>query len=430
VFEWGLVTLGVALVGYSAVRFDDLTPFPGTAALVPVAGTLCILAAGEGRPANLVSRGLAIRPAQLLGDLSYSWYLWHWPFIVFAAALWPGASQALVLGAALSILPAWLSYRFVEQPIRLAPGDTRRTLSLAAVCILLPLASAVVLTGANRVVTQTEAISDLEYALRAHADLDRGCGDGVSLGESGDNPGCTWFSKDSSRRAVLIGDSNAGHFTEAFARGANERGITATVATRGACPFVDLVPILDGVRDDACRSFVEDSMRDLVRGRPEVVMIASRSSDYIEYAGWSFEDPLTGTSGQTPEVKAGLWTEGLTRTIERLADAGVEVIVVNVIPGIPKFDPRECAVVRLLADPDFCGQSVNRDDADQYRQRAVQAEVLAAARTGATTLDVADKLCPDRTCAARRDGTWIWKDSAHISVDASVELTPVFSALF
>ena len=422
--EWLLVTLGVGLVGYSAVRFDEQTLFPGTAALVPVVGTLCILAAGEGRPGNFVSKGLAVRPAQFLGDLSYSWYLWHWPFIVFAAALWPGAPHVLVLGAAVSIVPAWLSYRFVEQPIRFSPGTARRTMSIASACILGPLAAAVTLVGINRVV-----VSELTRELRWHADSQRGCDDAIPVPENNDQ-GCTWVVDGASRTAVLIGDSNAGQFTEAFTGAANDQGLNAIVTTRSDCPFVDLIAITNGEKGDDCRSFVEQSVLDLVQNRPDVVMIASRSSYYIESGLLSFEDPLTGAKAQTRESKALLWTEGLTRTIERLTDAGIEVVVVNVVPSIPNFDSRECAVLRQITDLDTCAPSVDFGTADQDRQRAVQAEVAAAGRAGATTVDVAKELCPDGTCSARRDGIWVWLDEGHISVEASVRLIPVFSTFF
>ena len=64
---------------------------------------------------------LGIRPAQYLGDLSYSWYLWHWPCIVFAAALWPTTTHSGLYAAGFSLLPAWLAYRLVESPIRFTP---------------------------------------------------------------------------------------------------------------------------------------------------------------------------------------------------------------------------------------------------------------------------------------------------------------------
>jgi len=98
--------------------FDDKTPFPGIAALLPAIGTLLVLRSGAGsspaRPTLLDTRVL-----QEIGRLSYSWYLWHWPLLVFGIAMFPDTGLpgrvGLVLGA---LVLAELSYRLVEHPIR------------------------------------------------------------------------------------------------------------------------------------------------------------------------------------------------------------------------------------------------------------------------------------------------------------------------
>jgi peptidoglycan/LPS O-acetylase OafA/YrhL len=427
--EWALSIAGVVLVGYAAIQFDGLTQFPGTAALVPVVGTLCILAAGERQPVNLVSKGLTVRPAQLLGDLSYSWYLWHWPFIVFAAALWPSTSQALVVGAALSVLPAWLSYRFVEQPIRFSPGTTQRTLLLATACIMLPIGAAVVLNGANRVVTQSEAISDLEYGLRSHADVENGCDNEVPLGER-DKPDCTVLAGTASRTAVLIGDSNAGHFTEGFVDAATGNSTDATVATFSACPFVDLLLVRDGVPKDDCRSFVEGSLDSLIQTRPDVVVIASASDGYIGNPAWVLLDPSTGERSVSRDAKAEVWEDALFRVIDPLVKQGIDVFVVHPVPRFPGWDPRECAVVNLLLDDGRCAPQLTLGNGGETRVMAIAAESAAARSALAGTLDLSAALCPDGICATKRGDRWIWKDASHISVFASQQLAPDFSALF
>ncbi len=107
---------GAAMVLYAAWRFDEATPFPGLAALLPVLGTVLLLATGDRSP--MVERSLSRRWLVRLGDLSYSWYLWHWPVIVFTRILWPGSAVAVTSAALVSLLPAWLSYRFLERPLR------------------------------------------------------------------------------------------------------------------------------------------------------------------------------------------------------------------------------------------------------------------------------------------------------------------------
>src|SRR5207253_477273 len=53
--------IGMALVIVVSVRYDASTPFPGTAALAPVLGTVLVLAAGIGGTRG-VGRVLSVRP--------------------------------------------------------------------------------------------------------------------------------------------------------------------------------------------------------------------------------------------------------------------------------------------------------------------------------------------------------------------------------
>ena len=64
--------------------------FPGYAALVPTLGTAAIIAAGIGPTTTSAgpARLLRLGTVRHVGRISYSWYLWHWPPLVFAATLW------------------------------------------------------------------------------------------------------------------------------------------------------------------------------------------------------------------------------------------------------------------------------------------------------------------------------------------------------
>ena len=108
---------GVALVAASLVVITPETPFPGKATLLPVAGTALLIWAGLGAD-NVVTRTLSVRPMVIIGDWSYSLYLWHWPFVVVAKAIWPFSAVAPVVATVASVGAAWASYRFVETPLR------------------------------------------------------------------------------------------------------------------------------------------------------------------------------------------------------------------------------------------------------------------------------------------------------------------------
>jgi peptidoglycan/LPS O-acetylase OafA/YrhL len=146
----GLGVIGAALIVVSAFTIQESAPFPGAIAVVPVLGTALVLLAGSSETVG-VNRALAARPMVAIGDASYSWYLWHWPVIVFAAVLFPRNPTILIVAAVVSIAPALLSYRFVEQPIRrLRPRSKPRALAIVVPTVGIPLALCIaLLAGAN-----------------------------------------------------------------------------------------------------------------------------------------------------------------------------------------------------------------------------------------------------------------------------------------
>ncbi|MFM2056586.1 MAG: hypothetical protein RLY71_971 [Pseudomonadota bacterium] len=117
-----LGAIGLLLVLVPVMVYDATTPFPGFAALPPVAGTAMVLAFVG--PSSWTGRLLTLRPVLWLGLISYSAYLWHQPLLAFARLAQPGAAAAWLLGAmaALSLLLGHLSWRHVEAPFR----DRRR----------------------------------------------------------------------------------------------------------------------------------------------------------------------------------------------------------------------------------------------------------------------------------------------------------------
>jgi peptidoglycan/LPS O-acetylase OafA/YrhL len=113
--------LGLAAIGYAAVRFTTSTTFPGSAALLPTVGAALVIAAGIGtRPKLGCGRILSLPPFTYIGDRSYSFYLWHWPFLILVYehdghTLSLRENLLLLLAA---FLVSMVSFRLVENPIR------------------------------------------------------------------------------------------------------------------------------------------------------------------------------------------------------------------------------------------------------------------------------------------------------------------------
>ncbi len=128
--------LGCALIIGATLLFNRRMAFPGGLALLPVAGALLLIAAG---PAALLNRAvLGNRAAVFLGLISYPLYLWHWPLISFSYNIdhgLPLKAGLVCILIAVSLLLAWLTYRFVEHPLRFG-GNRRRNTSLLVILMI------------------------------------------------------------------------------------------------------------------------------------------------------------------------------------------------------------------------------------------------------------------------------------------------------
>ena len=134
---------GIVVLVLVIFRFDGQTPFPGYMAAIPTLAAAAVIAASNTERWWYPTRLLALRPAQFVGDISYSLYLWHWPLIIIAPSVpfWGLTIYHRVALLLLCFVLAWLTKRFVEDPARgwkvLTSRPSRVTLwsSLAAMIV-------------------------------------------------------------------------------------------------------------------------------------------------------------------------------------------------------------------------------------------------------------------------------------------------------
>jgi len=413
----GLV--GLALVAAGSAWLDASAHFPGLAALVPVVGTALLIASGSGA-AHVLSRALGTRPMVWIGDRSYGWYLWHWPFVVFARALLPGAAWAPALAGLASLAPTWASYRWLENPLRAGGrGPAWRTLGLGAACVAVPVAACAALLLANRAIVGSARMDAVGEALRLHEDVLQDC-----LGlEAFDRPGCSFGPADGARGVILVGDSNAGQFTEPVVAAAVALGMRATVATSEGCPFVDMEVRINGDGFGACREFVQGTLARIAERRPDLVIVAQASDGYIREPDKTFRVDGQGAVATDPEAKAIAWRDGLARTLAAIGRTS-RVLVIHPVPRFPEWSLDSCAAGRLLWDRASCAPSATRAEVERWRARAVGSERAAVATVPASTgLDLDDLLCDAKRCASEVDGRWLYRDGAHLSVRGALSLT-------
>lgn len=132
-----LSVLGFALLAYGFWRINAESHFPGSWALVPVVGAMLLIAAGP--RAWLNQKVLSNRVVVWFGLISFPLYLWHWPLLSFTRIV-RGTDPpffARTVAVMLAILLAWLTYRFVERPIRLGPHGVAKAGAMAGLMLLM-----------------------------------------------------------------------------------------------------------------------------------------------------------------------------------------------------------------------------------------------------------------------------------------------------
>jgi peptidoglycan/LPS O-acetylase OafA/YrhL len=384
----GLVAIFAAITIYTSK-----TPFPGLAALLPCVGTGLVIWSGETQ--SFASRLLSVRPLVLLGLISYSLYLWHWPLIVFARLRdYPienlGVRVALL---ALSLALAALTWRFVEQPFRRrrAAAVTRRGIYLAGGSALATLAVA----GAGLLVFKglPQRYSDQVVALEAGASdaspLRRKCH--VPAYNMTYDQTCV-LGADVLPQIIVLGDSHGAELSAVLGEAAKSHGASIRELTASGCPPAGEFSAL---RDPRCSHHNEVTLRRLTSIPPATVIVAARSVNWVR----SF-----------PEY----W-QGFRETVSALRAAGHRVILFGPVPDIPSKQPAPESLARWVARGNAPEDYVFRPDMNELRSvESVLREI--AAETGSTFIPVSFMFCSEDSCRPYLGGTDLYFDDNHLSM--------------
>ncbi|BCO27626.1 hypothetical protein MIZ03_2515 [Rhodoferax lithotrophicus] len=399
--------------------FAGLSPamnWPGPWTLLPVGAAVLWMAAGD---APVTARIWRSWPLQRLGDVSYSFYLWHWPVLVFARQYVQSPSGDLTRGmllelVALSLVLAVLSWRWVEQPTRLRTGwwTARRLLGGVLTVWLL-----VLLFGVLVIKTRGVPQRLPDYVQRASAAVffntprDECFRRGDSTKDAPE-PFCHFGAGSSAHPQLLLwGDSHANQYLSALTDAALALGQGGLIATQSGC---------------------RATLPGQVTGLPESIAQTC--------AG--FNDEVNTLLVQTPSIHTvvlgRLWSSdaSFNRTValvQQLARHGKRVLLIGPLPEPGMDVPQNWSVQQLKAGHAIDKLTIplsSQANALAIRTRLRVELADQVCRGQVVLLDPIGSLCDDKVCRLAQGGEANFRDVSHLSQQASLQFTqPIQVAL-
>lgn len=392
-----LGTVGVGLVVVSLLLIDESSPYPGVIALLPTLGAVLIVAGG--------SRWLVATPLRFLGKVSYSWYLWHWPFLVILPAmafgeLTPLQRLALVLA---SLLVAWGSCVLVEQPLRHRRSSTPRVAVLAgALGALVVTAGLQWSIGVSRVAGQDLARQEsFESRIKAR----------ISVPGIYSIPGCDqWYHSSDvvpcrigagggvNGTMIVLADSVGAQWLPALEPLARNRGLDLVVMTKSACVIADVPFVYERIkrRYVECEQWRARAIEMIVEMRPQVLVI--------------------GSSGAYP-IDATQWRDGTATVLGSFASPEMDLLVLAPTPILP-FSAPNCIATR---GRERKGGFLDAPDCSAPLVEVEHSEILGALKSAtgrvkhAHFVDLNDLVCPQGACSAAVNGQLAYRDAQHLN---------------
>jgi peptidoglycan/LPS O-acetylase OafA/YrhL len=452
---------GLALIVVGSILLGESTPYPGVAALVPVLGTALVVGGGCASPRWGVGAGLSVPPLRLIGRLSYSWYLWHWPVLLLVPPL---VGHSLDLGgrlsaAVLSAGLAMLTLHVIENPARFAAPlrSTRRSLLLGggvtatgvvAGLVLLTIVPVPVGRGAaaaeptigvlsapaTPTVDPREAAvqtltAQVQAAVAASADTQavpsnltpsladaptdkpavfvNGCvRSWLYVGQ----PECASASTASATTVALVGDSHAAMWWPALDQIATQRQWRLETMGKVTCPLLDL-PITSPYLGREYTECVQWRAQILDRLRTEhpALIVLGASHRYGTDFGFT-------AYGQE-------WLDSLTRTVAALRATGAVVLVLGPVP-----DPHS-TVPTCLSGHLESAAACSPDRAVAVDDAGITAEAAATAAGGGRYADLTALFCTTTRCPVIVGNQLVFRDDNHLTTDYARFLAPVLSAV-
>jgi hypothetical protein len=333
--------------------------------------------------------------------------------IVFALHEYPRSEFAAPVAAFVSLVPALLSYKFLEQPIRTQSGwGQLKTTKVWIVFLVVPLIAALGIgmksSRADSGVDSTQAPILGTTSLKTCAEQEQLC----------------LPTNTQSKVSVLVGDSHAGMIAQEFEVANISAGMKPAIASLLGCPFIGTNVALYLYNFDSSNLMTttdcsqENSLLlDWVKvNKPQVVFLVNNSPLYTQASGFDERFDLrvacmTGTGTQclpasSSDERLQFFEERLTQTVDELANYAEKVVVSLPMP-------------QMFREPDQFVQSgelrgTPRSEIDRFRATLLPAYEKLLKNSRVALWDPVPYLCTNEVCPnGDAGGSW-YSDNGHL----------------
>lgn len=417
---------GFFILLFGLFRINQSLAFPGKWAIVPVLGATLLIASGKNATINRTL--LANRFAVWFGLISFPLYLWHWPLLTFARILQgeTPSSAIRLLALLFAIFLAWLTYRFIERPVRTQKKQK----------IVMKLALLMVLTASiGLLVERLDGIPKRPYNQRyasyidsiRRTPLEATCFD-IPYGYKNSPWYCTLGNSRKAPEFFAYGDSHSLSMLPALEKFAKDEHTEILYTGASGCPPLLGIQSMRGelnIEKFNCRLLNERIFDYVKSNKIKNVVLIGR---WTYYTGTTLHpeelNPISRNSDSKANRKTStqdfIWS--VKNTVQRYQDIEVNVIFVE---DNPQQDATPSSIIRKGNgnDTDYLPYSIKRTQ--HTEQQKFVNNILET--YGKNIVNTDNLLCNEKYCPLVRNKKFLYFDDDHLSITGSEQTYPALA---
>lgn len=403
---------GFILIIFGLLILNNGSYFPGWWALLPTLGAFLIISAGPNAWLNL--KFLSNKLMVWIGLISYPLYLWHWLLLSYLRIVVNDASGLEKLGAvATAFVLAWLTYKFVEQPLRFGKNASIKALTLLVLLFIIGILGGTTWFQSGFPGRSINAKLDFVTSLEVFEGSRISDGSCEKFNSEKEVSEEVCLSNSTKPQVLFVGDSHAmALYSAIFAK---EFPLNSILISGHSCPVYPNLSYTPNFQYSWRNNCTEIAQRALLMAEKYKSIRTIVIANVYTYptADSAFHFRLNGIPINPIEAFA----VGNGYFIERMLSLGKKVVFVEDVPNL-RHDPRQCVERIPFMNAETCEKSPM--DIDIRRQIYSDSLLKLMDKHPAISIFRTNSIfCNADKCMSHIGNHWLYNDSNHISVFAS-----------